>query len=132
MTHSLYIPNISTTIFERLAKAVQGENVAYIETHEDKISLTNLQFLNEIKTFEQDLKDLPASVSDEKRLQLMRPFEQYAAQLAFSKGWHLETDEAETPLIRNIKIRLSILENKAGMRHKMLNINDFFTEKMVK
>lgn len=130
MTHSIYIPNMSTTIFERLAKVVQGENVPYIETHEDKISLTNLQFLQEIKTFEHNLKDLPASVSDEKRLQLMRPFEQYAAQLAFSKGWHLETEDVETPLIRNIKIRLSILENKAGMRHKMLNVNDFFTEKI--
>lgn len=130
MTHSLYIPNIPTTIFERLAKVVQGENVAYIETHEDKISPTNFQFLQEIKTFEQDLNGLPPSVSEEKRLQLMRPFEQYAAQLAFSKGWHLETEEAETQLIRNIKIRLSILESKAGMRHKMLNVNDFFTETM--
>ncbi len=129
MTHSLYIPNIPTTIFERLAKAVQGENVAYIETQEDKTSPTNFQFLQEIKIFEQNLNSLPPSVSDEKRLQLMRPFEQYAAQLALSNGWHLESDEAETPLIRNIKIRLSILESKTGMHHKMLNINDFFTKK---
>jgi hypothetical protein len=128
MTHSLYIPNVSTPIFERLSKVIQGENVAYIETYEDKISANNFQFLQEIKTFEKDLNGLPASVSTEKRLQLMRPFEQYAAQMAFSKGWHLETEEAETQLIRNIKIRLSILESEAGMRHKMLNINDFFTE----
>jgi hypothetical protein len=128
MTHSLYIPNIPTTIFERLSKVVQSENVAYIETHEDKISQTNLQFLQEVKTFEANLNALPPSVSDEKRLQLMRPFEDYAAQLAFSKGWHLETEEPETPLIRNIKIILSMLQGKAGIRHKMLNINDFFTE----
>ena len=92
MTHSLYIPNIPTTIFERLSKFVQNENVAYIETHEDKMSQTNLQFLQEVKTFEANLNALPPSVSDEKRLQLMRPFEDYAAQLAFSKGWHLETE----------------------------------------
>ena len=130
MTHSLYIPNIPTAIFERLSRVVQGENLAYIETFEDKISPSNFQFLQEIISFERDLKALPPSVSDEKRLQLMRPFEQYAAQLAFSKGWHLETDEEETPLIRNIKILLSILESKAGIRHKILNVNDFFTEKM--
>jgi hypothetical protein len=59
MTHSLYIPNIPTAIFERLSRVVQGENVAYIETHEDKISPSNFQFLQEIKTFEKDLNTLP-------------------------------------------------------------------------
>jgi hypothetical protein len=93
-----------------------------------KMSLENEQFLKDIHLFEVHLNALAPSVSTEKRLELMRPFERCAAQLALSKDWHLETDEAETQLVRNIKIRLSILESGAGMRHKILNINDFFNE----